>query len=64
MMWQPIETAPHETEVLLAFFPSTYISTGIFEKRLSGTLGWWPQMGNSEFIYPTHWQPLPDPPTN
>lgn len=66
--WQPIETAPHETTVLL-WTPSD--NGGVFEvgwasggKRvaLPGTMGttssrWW--HGSA-----THWMPLPPPPAS
>lgn len=53
--WQPIETAPKKTDLLL-YDPEVGIGIGhIF----SGD--YW-QIGEDDFCHPTHWMPLPDPP--
>ena len=58
MEWQPIETAPKDGRLILAWE----------EPEITYRLTFW---GNSEWRYypfgvecsPTHWMPLPDPPT-
>lgn len=64
--WQPIETAPEETYVLLNTlnnnFQTGYVQTGIYYKphsgMVSGSTGW--RSCCSTFsITPTHWMPLP-----
>jgi hypothetical protein len=58
--WQPIETAPKDGTVVLAceidYYPESVASAN-FE---SGS--WWWHMEGSRAT-PTHWQPLPPPPT-
>ena len=65
MEWQPIETAP-EGEVVLVwdadaeeFFPAEFLSqvTGW------GNPGEWMDWHGMRLLHPTHWMPLPDPPT-
>jgi hypothetical protein len=58
--WQPIETAPHEVNVLLGWWHK-----GKWESEVgSATHGW--RRGNvsnmSQHTWATHWQPLPSPP--
>lgn len=64
MNWQPIDTAPTHTPVLV------YFNDGLFEVAKwnaddEGDHGWWTNDG-LDFNYgqdrPTHWQPLPEPP--
>lgn len=61
--WQPIETAPHETNVLLAWPDSTLPGGWKVE---AGMASWgWRRDGvsnMSEHGQATHWQPLPAPP--
>lgn len=66
MMWQPIETAPKDgTEILLS--DGACVSIGGWLSRQDvgdecpfGTdPGWWAVACHN----PTHWMPLPDPPT-
>jgi hypothetical protein len=66
MEWQPIETAPDETEVIVAnqdwLSGNFHISTA-WRHAESGK--WWrPHSGPSlaSNITPTHWMPLPAPP--
>ena len=63
MEWQPIETAPKDDKQVPLWNPDN-------------PHGEWPYMGvwdairqawtvhvDGQIIYPTHWMPLPDPPT-
>lgn len=60
--WQPIETAPSGTEVLLCAMPTWYrdeTSYGV------GTVEIWAEGAGSDWQWafsPTHWRPLPEPP--
>lgn len=61
--WQPIETAPEETEIL-AFGPK---QSGAYLCILKPD-GWWcadshPCEWTELLEPPTHWMPLPEPPT-
>lgn len=59
--WQPIETAPTDgTEVLVLIKPKV-IRLGWFFAPSSRTQGWADE--SSRPITPTHWMPLPEPPT-
>lgn len=56
--WQPIITAPKDTEILLA---GQWLS-GKWDIQMGKFLASrWPYVGQGQ---PTHWQPLPFPPTN
>ena len=60
-MWQKIETAPRDgTEVLVLIRPKL-IRLGWYFVRSSRTQGWCDESSRS--IKPTHWMPLPAPPT-
>lgn len=59
--WQPIETAPKDGRAILTFDPAAYST----EKVL---VGWWSDKGGwlvgEGFRHqPTHWMPLPTPPS-
>lgn len=61
--WQPIETAPHDTTVLL-YCPNRGLANPerIYTGQASG--GWW-RHGVSTMhrdAWATHWMPLPAPP--
>lgn len=64
--WQPIETAPKapvdspECWLILGWWPS-----GVVETVYWGSGGWWPANFDSDVPWsePTHWQPLPAPPS-
>jgi hypothetical protein len=64
MEWQPIETAPKDgTDVLLWVPDGTYFSlmmTGSYEGE---DMGWCDNARGSPGFDPTHWMPLPPPPT-
>lgn len=60
--WQPIETAPKDGTRVLLF------RRGWAE---SVSVGWWGGLWEtwnvaggitSEFVHPTHWMPIPEPP--
>ena len=58
--WQPIETAPKDGTVILGFedmyFPMLWVHN---RWELSGVV--W--CDGSDEVEPTHWMPLPNPPT-
>jgi hypothetical protein len=60
--WQPIESAPHETNVLLAYWDEA-LGDWLME---AGMASWgWRRNGVSNMSQhgqATHWQPLPPPP--
>ena len=62
--WQPIETAPSDKLVLVAFETDTgrKIVGSSFRSNITG--GWiWTLLGSGgACISPTHWMPLPEPP--
>ena len=67
MTWQPIETAPRDGVSILVYDDMDY-----FVVQWDGK-GWWNGLYDIEFfepvyitdtIEPTHWQPLPPPPTD
>lgn len=65
MNWQPIETAPFDTPVLVwdpedskTSYPDVYIA---FKYGTDPT--WWRMNGEDGYeCDPTHWLPLPEPP--
>jgi hypothetical protein len=65
--WQPIETAPHETAVLL-YCPPSYPSAVCMEVAYASSGREWPAPGGGRYStkswhpYATHWMPLPDVP--
>ena len=67
-MWQPIETAPKDGTVVLIFQQdrSNFGGRGIAAGRFMEPPwdGWWGTCGDSIIcMRPTHWQPLPEPPS-
>lgn len=64
MAWQPVETAPHETNILLGYWKDWPKREWVTE------VGWYSRgqrfkNGHSNYSrhgYATHWMPLPDPP--
>lgn len=66
MGWQPIDTAPHETRVLLFFPWKGSIAIGCHRANLyQSTPDWTSDDGEAltlQLDTPTHWMPLPAPP--
>lgn len=66
MKWQPIETAPKDGSVFIAHTPRAKIRKVRLMQWLSPKMNWavfgWKDM-NGNFHDPTHWMPLPEPPT-
>lgn len=62
MEWRPIGTAPLRT-VVLVYDKYEKICTA-WGEQYSDHVGWIPHPpdAESDFIYPTHWMPLPEPP--
>jgi hypothetical protein len=56
--WQPIETAPKDGTVVLIWSPSRGACAAWKKGR-----GWHTEPGVYHVSRPTHWMPLPDPPT-
>jgi Lar family restriction alleviation protein len=56
--WQPIETAPRDGTGIIGLFPYNPR-----RKIVWFTGGRWTDDGSHALIDPTHWQPLPSPPT-
>lgn len=63
--WQPIETAPTDGTPILAFMPTYYQGKGgqavVLWMDYSDRPGWYSAVASIH--EPTHWQPLPAPPT-
>ena len=59
MQWQPIETAPKDTE-LLVFMPRNNGNKTVANAEISSLTGqcWAKHVGA---MRPTHWMPLPEP---
>ena len=57
--WQDISSAPKDTEVLVMFHDCACQARWI-DHRQGGN--WYTAIGSQVLIYPTHWQPLPEPP--
>lgn len=63
--WRPIETAPKDGSPMWLYYPEAY-------KNDRQVVGWWvddireprwmDHCDAHDFIQPTHWQPLPEPP--
>ena len=61
--WQPIETAPRDgTLILIARMPCDYWH-GIFVGYWNDTIDEWFYSAALLISQPTHWMPLPKPPT-
>jgi hypothetical protein len=58
--WQPIETAPRNSKDVLVFTETGLVRLAFFDTARGGIWSSWP--GRNEYK-PTHWQPLPSPPT-
>lgn len=76
MNWQPIETAPKDgTDVLVMYMhiDTQVVHNAFFASEAdgwdSGDVGWWSyehsevsRIKLDDWMEPTHWMPLPDPP--
>lgn len=61
--WQPIETAPKDGETpVLTWYPKAYQGKGGHYVMLWQDGKWWAIPGAFE-LKPTHWMPLPSPPS-
>jgi len=60
--WQPIETAPKNTAVLV--FPSHVLGRSCDMAIFPSAHGIWMEVSQfgERHLKPTHWQPLPNPP--
>jgi hypothetical protein len=62
--WQPIETAPKDGTAILGFWAGDVINERNYALTLYRTGSWWDaDRGREEYGEPTHWMPLPAPPT-
>ena len=65
--WQPIETAPKDGTGLLTYPHYIVTHWSVDECRMSSGAGWagkWNEHTDTfAVITPTHWVPLPSPPT-
>lgn len=68
MGWQPIETAPKDGTYFLAFNAALEADSWADEERhmivqWTGR-GYWRIALDGQSAHPTHWMPLPPPPSN
>ena len=61
MSWQPIETAPKDCKTQVLAWCKDY--DHLFIVNYTGTEGMWYVSCSEGYIRPTHWMPLPRPPT-
>lgn len=59
--WQPIETAPKGTPVLVRTHPHYRAEGQIVVADSRDGVSWWTRPGRYS-VGATHWMPLPDPP--
>ncbi|MEO0943239.1 MAG: DUF551 domain-containing protein [Pseudomonadota bacterium] len=70
MEWQPIETAPKDgTEVILFYWwyiDGGLVTAGYWHPVFDDVKGgfWYADLVNAGAADPTHWMPLPEPPSN
>lgn len=66
--WQPIETAPKiEGDRLLVAWPNrqAWVTIGFWSDEYHGLKAWADDMTENPFVpQPTHWMPLPAPPSS
>ena len=60
--WQPIETAPRDGKHILAYTHDDQIKEVWWQKDFLDGLEYWQDDWDGEPM-PTHWMPLPEPPT-
>ena len=69
MDWQPIETAPKDGTPVVVFAPTTRAGT-IRTNMRTITVAyldrfyWWCSVDGKHSLKPTHWMPLPPPPSD
>lgn len=64
--WRPIETAPKDGTWVLLYWPMTrtnVVVAGHFYAASDGEAVWWSLPKVDTHNDPTHWRPLPSPPT-
>lgn len=64
--WQPIETAPRDAFLLLLYNEQEGVCAGYWDicERPPRWIQVETQGITSAYMNPTHWMPLPDPPTS
>lgn len=60
--WQPIETAPRDGTKILVYIQSASLDWRIVARAFDEHDGWYSDPGKHH-VRPTHWMPLPDPPS-
>ena len=60
MNWQPIETCPENTDVLL--YDIGDITLGQYRQDCCGEYRFFDWCAGGDTINPSHWMPLPEPP--
>jgi hypothetical protein len=69
MSWQPIETAPRDGTRILVYDPSESEGGPVLAAYWSDSVWWqdawmvWDCRSDGWQVSPTHWMPLPSPPT-
>jgi hypothetical protein len=58
--WQPIETAPKDGTWILGYVSPHHVEAMSWGRSRSDLFAWCTVVGT---CWPTHWMPLPDPPT-
>jgi hypothetical protein len=61
MTWQPIATAPKDGTPILLFAPHKSVVQGSWNRGDAFNMPHWSTPSN--WFEPTHWMPLPDPPS-
>lgn len=61
--WQPIETAPKDGTEILAWQKGEGAFVVFWYSRLFNWKWTTHDLGGDENLYPSHWMPLPAPPT-
>ena len=72
--WQPIETAPYDGTHIIGFIPEDGISGGVrgifwkeTKRKFEGAewidYDWVDALNDAHIMAPTHWMPMPNPPT-
>lgn len=63
--WQPVESAPKDGTLILAFLPESALMKIVFARWDDEFACWYDDKGESAFpidVEVTHWMPLPEPP--